>query len=48
MILKNKTEKKVKKEERKLENDPLLKKARKDGKLINITAYVKILIGEGH
>ena len=48
MILKNKTEKKVRKEERKLENDPLLKKARKDGKLINITTYVKNLIGEGH
>ena len=46
--MKNKTEKEVRKEERKSENDPVLKKARKDSKLINITTYVKNLIGEGH
>ena len=46
--MKNKTEKEVRKEERKSENDPVLIKARKDSKLINITTYVKNLIGEGH
>ena len=40
MILKNKTEKKVKKEERKLENDPLLKKQEK---MVNLSILLHML-----